>query len=101
GVVTGLLQMSAVIFAEEIQMEALQAGIRLGRSEMGQAGFLETDMAVADPRALVTGGQKRRTVVLGAAVYIGGTQNDESGQALVFRAQAVQRPGAQAGANEN
>ena len=80
-------------------MVALGGGGEGGVADVFDEGAVGGDGGVADGGALGPGGEEGGAPVIHAAVGEGGADGDEAGEVFVFGAEAVEDPGAHAGAD--
>jgi hypothetical protein len=72
---------------QRVELHPLRAGRGGGIAEVGDGIF-----QIADERALIRAGEKAGRPELGALEHGGGTDDDEAGQVLIHRAEAIREP---------
>ena len=103
GVVAAVLGVAGVHLAQQVELETLLVGGDVGWREVADGlghHVVNVHRGGANGRALVGAGQEARAEELVAALPLGGLDGDEAWKVLVFGAEAVEQPGADAGARE-
>ena len=89
----------AVHRLHEVELLALEFAREIGIADVGELRVAAFLALRADARALIDGGKKCRAVILRTELNRRG-DGDEAGEVFIFRTEAVERPRAEAGADE-
>ena len=94
------LQQVRVERLQQVQLLALHRFVDQAVGQIADAGLVDRRALLADAGGLVRGREEGVGVILRAAQVARRADGDEAGQVLIFGAQAVEQPGADAGASE-